>query len=88
MYSVNCQNEQVDRAGQMVRNLYATIRAIAFPKSPQLDEYATNVDTRFILMVPGKVLNYFDYHPGPDYTNFIQVNCALKICDIIVYNII
>ncbi len=57
----------------MVQNLYATIRAIAFPKSPQLDEYATNVDTRFILMVPGKVLNYFDYHPGPDYTNFIQV---------------
>ena len=57
----------------MIRSLYATIRGIAYPKSPELDEYATNVDTRFILMMPGKVLNYFDYHPGPDYTNFIKV---------------
>ena len=73
MYSVNCRNQQVDRIDQMTQGLYATIRGIAFPKSPQLDEYATNVDTRFILMMPGKVLNYFDYHPGPEYTNFITV---------------
>ena len=74
---MNCQQAssaaQVDRSSQMIHDLYATIRAIAFPKSPELIEYETNVDNRFVLMLPGKILNYFDYFPGPDYTKFIQV---------------
>ena len=57
----------------MIHDLYATIRAIAFPRSPELDEYESNVDNRFVLMLPGKILNYFDYFPGPDYMKFIQV---------------
>ena len=73
---MNCQVQTgglVNRAEQMAQNLYKTIRAIAFPISPELVESTTNVDTRFILMMPGKILNYFDYHPGPDYTKFVQV---------------
>ena len=63
----------VNHAALMVHNLYSTIRAIAFPQSPELVETETNVDGRFILMIPGKILNYFDYYPGRDYVKFIQV---------------
>jgi hypothetical protein len=77
LYSVTCQlassEEQVDRSGKMVHDLYATIRAIAFPKWPELVDTESNIDNRFVLMMPGKILNYFDYYPGSDYTKFIQV---------------
>ena len=72
--SVSCQNGgHVQRAQDMAASLYATIRSVAFPASPELEEEQTNVDTRFIQLVPGKILNYFDYYPGPEYTEFIQV---------------
>ena len=51
--------------------LYDTIRSIA---SPGTAVNNANLDSRFILMMPGKVLNYQDYHPGPEYTEFVQVS--------------
>ena len=84
MYSVTCQS-QVDWSQSMTHNLYSTIRNVAFPSSPELVETESNIDSRFVLMMPGKVLNYFDYHPGEAYTAFIQVpqhstvNMYLKI---------
>ena len=58
---------------QMAQTLYSAIRAVAFPDSPQLLEDKTNVDTRFILLSPGKILNYHDFYPGEEYTKFVQV---------------
>ena len=73
--SVSCEN----RALETTSYLYDAIRRIAFPTSPKLDEDQTDVDNRFILMMPGKVLNYFDYYPGPEYTDFIQVCTIIKV---------
>ena len=81
-YSVTCQVQTgalVDRSEQMVNDLYATIRAVAFPKFPELVESASNIDARFILMLPGKILNYFDYYPGKDYVKFIQVQDCIFV---------
>lgn len=60
----------------MASGLYDTIRKIAFPTSPNLTEGASGEDNRFILMMPGKVLNYQDYFPGEKYTKFVQVNLS------------
>ena len=62
----------LDHAKQTTAALYDLIRSISFPESPVLDNQQ-NVDNRFILLMPGKVLNYFDYYPGREYTKFIQV---------------
>ena len=80
IYSVNCQVKNralVDRSNNMAANLYASIRSVAFPVSPELEEDEANIDTRFILLTPGKILNYFDYNPGSEYTEFIQVYILL-----------
>ena len=77
----HCQAETTDeqraQASESARKttaaLYDLLRGIAFPQSPALDTQATNEDNRFILLMPGKVLNYFDYYPGKEYTKFIQV---------------
>ena len=63
----------VEQSEHMVQSLYKAIRAIAFPSSPRFDPAKTNQDVRFILLIPGKTLNYFDYNPGKEYTDFIQV---------------
>ena len=60
-----------DNSLEIIRGLYTTIRNIAFPSTPLDAE--DGVTTRFLLLSPGKVLNYFDYYPGQEYTNFIQV---------------
>lgn len=62
------------QAEKSASTLYDTLRRIAFPSSPDLAAENTKADGRFILMMPGKVLNYQDYHPGPEYTEFIQVS--------------
>ena len=75
--SVTCQwaapQSAVDKAQQMMNGLYSSIRSIANPGSPELDEDERNVATRFILLMPGKILNYHDYFPGDEYIRFIQV---------------
>lgn len=54
----------VDNSKKIMIDLYVSLRNIAFPGSPLASGTAYN---RFVLMSPGKVLNYWDYYPGPDY---------------------
>ena len=54
------------RSAQIFGDLYLTLRNIAFPKSPY--SQSSTVHNRFILLLPGKVLNYDDYNPGELYT--------------------
>ena len=54
-------------AERSVSGLYETIRRIAFPASPDLQGGDTKADGRFILLMPGKILNFQDYHPGLKY---------------------
>lgn len=61
-------------AMNVATGLYTTLRNIAFPNH-QLTDTKKHVESRFLMLVPGKVLNYYDYHPGTEYTNFIQVRC-------------
>ncbi len=53
-----------DNSGKILTDLYITLRNIVFPKSPLSDGVMNN---RFVLLSPGKVLNYWDYYPGEDY---------------------
>ena len=70
--SINCQTsgeqqqKAVENTSKILTGLYLTIRSIVFPKSP-LQSGNTPTSNRFVLMSPGKVLNYWDYYPGPDY---------------------
>jgi hypothetical protein len=65
------QQTPAQKATQSALGLYDTIRSIA---SPGTAVENAKLDSRFILMMPGKVLNYQDYHPGPEYTEFVQVS--------------
>lgn len=67
------ENAAIEQGRTTTSALYDLIRSIAFPESPTLDVNQHNLDNRFILLMPGKVLNYFDYYPGREYTKFIQV---------------
>ena len=71
------QATPAQQAGKSASALYDTIRRIAFPASPDLADDKIKPDGRFILMMPGKILNYQDYHPGDEYTEFIQVSAIL-----------
>ena len=60
------REKAVANTSKILIDLYLTIRDIVFPKSPmQVGNHVT--PNRFVLMSPGKVLNYWDYYPGPDY---------------------
>ena len=64
--SDNGRKISAQKPNDILSDLYKVIRNIAFPNSPYSDtETAHN---RFILMSPGKVLNYDDYYPGDEYT--------------------
>ena len=52
-------------AAKILTDLYLTLRNIVFPKSPLTPDSVTA--NRFVLMSPGKVLNYWDYYPGEDF---------------------
>ena len=66
-----CQSSS-DVAFGTASGLYTTLRNVVFPKH-ELDSNKP-IANRFLLLMPGKVLNYFDYFPGRDYVNFIQVS--------------
>ena len=51
--------------------LYGTLRKIVFPTGSS--QNSGPLENRFLMLMPGKVLNYFDYFPGKEYTKFIQV---------------
>ena len=57
------------KANDIMRDLYFTLRSIALPNSPNSNKRVTQ---RFVLMSPGKVLNFFDYYPGEQYENSVQ----------------
>ena len=63
------RKEAVDKSSQILADLYLTMRTIAFPKSPYGSDTTHN---RFVLMSPGKVLNYYDYYPGDAYSASIK----------------
>ena len=58
------KKEAAFNSAKILTDLYVVIRNIAFPKSPLTDDVTSN---RFVMSSPGKVLNYWDYYPGPDY---------------------
>ena len=61
------------RAFETASGLYITLRDVVFPQHKLNTD---RVENRFLLLMPGKVLNYFDYYPGRDYVNFLQVSAA------------
>ena len=67
--SVAAQQPAANAGGaeRSVAGLYQTIRKVAFPASPDLRAGSTRADGRFILLMPGKILNFNDYHPGLKY---------------------
>ena len=70
------------KAQEITQGLYSTFLSIAFPESKFSgpDEPVTN---RFILMAPGKVLNYWDYYPGADYEeSLLHQNASAPEVDI------
>ena len=58
------RDKAVDNTAKILTGLYVTLRNIVFPKSPLTNDVTYN---RFVLMSPGRVLNYWDYYPGEDY---------------------
>ena len=61
----------LERSAQIFGDLYLTLRNIAFPKSSYLR--SSRVHNRFILLSPGKVLNYDNYSSGDLYTASMKV---------------
>ena len=68
------EKSAADRAFDITQGLYITLRNIAFPGGKISDD--ANVLSRFLLLMPGQVLNYADYNPGKDYINFVNVSFA------------
>ena len=64
------QQKAVERSRRILSDLYQVLRNTAFPKSPY--SVSSTTHNRFILMSPGKVLNYFDYYPGDQYTESLK----------------
>ena len=60
----NDADQATKNSKKILIGLYLTLRNIAFPESPLTSETITN---RFVLMSPGKVLNFWDYYPGQAY---------------------
>ena len=60
------KQKAVKHSQKILSDLYQVLRNIAFPTSPY--SFSDTTHNRFILVSPGKVLNYFDYYPGDLYT--------------------
>ena len=58
------RKQAVENSKKILVDLYVTLRNIAFPQSPLSSGTIAN---RFVLMAPGKVLNFWDYYPGQAY---------------------
>lgn len=59
------RKKAADNSAKILTDLYVTLRNIVFPKSPLSTTDVTY--NRFVLLSPGKILNYWDYYPGADY---------------------
>lgn len=62
--SADQRKKAVQNSAKILTDLYLTLRNIAFPKSPLTNDIAHH---RFVLLSPGRVLNYWDYYPGAEY---------------------
>lgn len=71
------RSDAQSKAADIASSLFVTLRNIAFSEHKLKDN--TKVDSRFLLLMPGKVLNYFDYYPGDEYKNFIQVRIIIYV---------
>lgn len=68
------QTESQNKAFEITSSLYTSLRNLVFPEHKLTSNAGGGIQNRFLLLMPGKVLNYFDYFPGKDYVNFIQVS--------------
>ena len=59
------RKKAIENSRNISAGLYVALRNIAFPESPLTS--STPVTNRFVLMSPGKVLNFWDYYPGQAY---------------------
>ena len=57
----------VAKSKNTVARLYTTIRNVALPPPSEDASEDDIVTSRLVLLVPGKVLNYYDYFPGDRY---------------------
>ena len=73
-----------ERAGSIANQLYGTLKNIAFPAGST--QKPGRIDNRFLLQMPGTVLNYFDYFPGKEYTKFVQVSLVVQSLLIVFYS--
>ena len=64
VFNKSTGEERVEKSAKILTDLYITLRNIIAPKSPLSEGITSN---RFVLLSPGKVLNYWDYYPGQDY---------------------
>ena len=55
----------LDSAAKKMSQLYTTIRNVALPQSDSNSQ-------RLVMLTPGKVLNYYDYYPGPEYEKSME----------------
>ena len=73
--SAEKREKAVAGSGKVLLDMYITLRNLVFPQSPIT---SSKVFNRFVLMMPGKVLNYWDYYPGKDYEeSLLRVNSSV-----------
>ena len=56
-------------SAEVLSDMYVTLVNLVIPKLPGPTDEVYN---RFIMTMPGKVLNYWDYYPGEDYEEKMQ----------------
>ena len=72
----------LDDAAKKLSQLYSTIHSVAMPQS------STSAQ-RLVMLIPGKVLNYYDYYPGKAYESSLenpdqsgqQVNIPVRVME-------
>ena len=80
----NDAKNAMNDATKTLSQLYMTIRNIALPQSD-----TNHTQQRLVMLLPGKVLNYYDYYPGSKYEevmknsdhNGTQVNIPVRVME-------
>ena len=63
----NVFNAIQDASTDKLAKLYSTIRNVALPPVSQTATGNEPISNRLVMVIPGKVLNYYDYFPGDRY---------------------
>ena len=61
------QDAVAKAAEDTLTNLYGVIRSVALPPPSEDAKESEPVSQRLVLLLPGKVLSYYDYFPGDAY---------------------